>query len=156
MMQTRIPLHSGTFAGVFRAMRGLVEPVKAAGLDETLIHLIHMRASQINGCGYCLDMHSKDARAAGETEQRLHVLPAWREAPFYSERERAALAWTEAVTKLVDGHVPDDVYSQAAAVFTEPELAALTLTIVQINGWNRICIAFNAVPGTYQVGQHAA
>jgi len=154
-MQTRIPLHSGTFAGVFRAMQGLVEPVKAAGLDETLIHLVHMRVSQINACGYCLDMHSKDSRAAGETEQRLHVLPAWREAPFYTERERAALAWTEAVTKLVDGHVPDDVYSQATAVFTDAELATLTLAIVQINGWNRICIAFNAVPGTYRVGQHA-
>ena len=156
MMQTRIPLHAGTFVSVFRAMRGLIEPVKAAGLDETLIHLVHMRASQINGCGYCLDMHSKDARAAGETEQRLHVLPAWREAPFYTERERAALAWTEAVTKLADGHVPDEVYSQATAAFTDNELAALTLAIVQINGWNRLCIAFNAEPGTYRVGQHAA
>ena len=154
-MQARIPLSPAKFADAFRAMMGLAPPIKASGLESSLIHLVHMRASQINGCGYCLDMHSKDARAAGETEQRLYVLPTWREAPFYSDRERAALGWTEAVTKLTDGHVPDEVYSQAAAVFTEIELVALTLAIVQINGWNRINIAFNALPGTYQVGQHA-
>jgi AhpD family alkylhydroperoxidase len=154
MMQARIPLNTNKFEAAYRAMMGLAPPITASGLEKSLIHLVHMRASQINGCGYCLDMHSKDARAAGETEQRLYVLPTWREAPFYSDRERAALAWTEAVTKLTDGHVPDDVYSQAAAAFTEIELVALTLAVVQINGWNRINIAFNALPGTYQVGQH--
>jgi AhpD family alkylhydroperoxidase len=153
-MQARIPLSTTKFEAAFRAMMGLAAPIKTSGLEASLIHLVHMRASQLNGCGYCLDMHAKDARAAGETEQRLYVLPAWREAPFYSERERAALAWTEAVTTLTDGHVPDEVYSQAAAAFTEIELVALTLAVVQINGWNRINVAFNVLPGTYQVGQY--
>jgi AhpD family alkylhydroperoxidase len=115
-----------------------------------------MRVSQVNGCGYCLDMHSKDARAEGESEQRLYLLQAWREAPLYTKRERAALAWSEAVTQLTEHHVPDDVYSQVSAQFNEAELAALTLAVVEINGWNRFCIALNAVPGSYTVGQHAA
>jgi AhpD family alkylhydroperoxidase len=155
-MQSRIPFDPKKFEGVYRAMRGLSAAVRAAGLEQPLIELVRMRVSQINGCGYCLDMHSKDARAAGETEQRLYVLPAWREAPFYSDRERAALAWAEAVTRLTDQHVPDEVYTQAAAAFNETQLAALTLAIVEINGWNRFSIALNAVPGTYRVGQHAA
>jgi AhpD family alkylhydroperoxidase len=115
-----------------------------------------MRASQINGCAYCLDMHSKDARAAGETEQRLYVLPAWREAPFYSERERAALAWTEALTLIAGNDVPDDVYQQALQHFSEKELVDLSLAIVAINGWNRLSIAFRSVAGTYQPARNAA
>jgi AhpD family alkylhydroperoxidase len=111
-----------------------------------------MRASQINGCGYCLDMHSKDARAEGETEQRLYCLSAWPESPFYSERERAALAWTEAVTVVAEDHVPDEVFETARRHFSENELAHLTLAIVAINGWNRFCIAFRVVPGTYKIG----
>jgi AhpD family alkylhydroperoxidase len=156
IMQSRIAFDPKKFEGVYRAMRGLAAAVHASGLEQSLIELVRMRVSQINGCGYCLDMHSQDARAAGENEQRLYVLPAWREAPFYSDRERAALAWAEAVTRLTDQHVPDAVYTQAAAAFNEAELAALTLAIVEINGWNRISIAFNAVPGRYRVGQYAA
>ena len=115
-----------------------------------LLELVRMRASQINGCAFCLDMHSKDARAAGETEQRLYCLPAWRETPFYSERERAALEWTEAVTLVSEKHVPDEVFERAHQQFSEEELAHLTLAIVAINGWNRFAISFRAVPGNDQ------
>src|SRR5262249_31069212 len=115
-------------------------------------HLVRMRASQINGCAYCLDMHSKDARAEGEKEQRLYCLPAWRETPFYSERERAALAWAEAGTVVSESHVPDDVFEEARKHFSEEELAHLTLALVSINGWNRLCISFRVVPGSYQPG----
>ena len=155
-MQSRIPLQSSEFEAVYRAMRGLGATVGASGLENSLIELVKMRVSQINGCGYCLDMHSKDTRAAGETEQRLYLLQAWREAPLYSNRERAALAWSEAVTRLTAGHVPDEVYTQASSQFNDAELAALTLAVVEINGWNRFCISFNVVPGSYTVGQHAA
>ena len=120
------------------------------GLDRALPHLIKMRASQINGCAHCLDMHSKDARAEGETEQRLYALDAWRETPFYSARERAALAWTEALTLIAHTHAPDDVYRDVRAQFSERELVDLTIAIVAINGWNRIAIGFRAEPGTYQ------
>ena len=113
-----------------------------------------MRASQINGCAYCLDMHSKDARAEGETEQRLYCLPAWRETPFYTDRERAALAWTEAVTLITEGHVPDEVFAEVRKSFSEQELAELTLAVVAINGWNRFAIAFRAVPGDYKPAVH--
>ena len=125
---------------------------KSSGLDPKLLQLVRMRSSQINGCAYCLDMHSKDARAEGETEQRLYCLQAWRETPFYSERERAALAWTEAVTQVSEDHVPDEVFELARAQFSEEELAELTLAIVAINGWNRFSIAFRATPGIYQPG----
>jgi AhpD family alkylhydroperoxidase len=156
-MQSRISMGSAAFQSVYRAMRALSATVHSSGLEHSLLLLVKMRVSQINGCGYCLDMHSKDARAEGETEQRLYLLQVWREASqLYSERERAALAWAEAVTKLEDGHVHDGVYAQASAQFNESELAALTLAIVEINGWNRISISFNAVPGNYVVGQHAA
>ena len=126
-----------------------------SGLDRSLIHLIKMRASQINGCAYCLDMHSKDARAEGETEQRLYALDAWRETPFYSPRERAVLAWTEALTLISQTHAPDDVYREAREHFSEQELVDLTLAIVAINGWNRIAIGFRAEPGTYQPAKRA-
>lgn len=120
------------------------------GLDHKLLHLIKMRASQINGCAYCLDMHSKDARALGETEQRLYELNAWRETPFYSDRERAALAWTEAVTLITEGHVPDAVYNSVREQFSEEELVNLTLAITTLNAWNRLAISFRALPGSYR------
>ena len=133
-----------------RAMFGLSRFVEKSGLEKSLLHLLDFRVSQINGCAYCLDMHSKDLRAAGETEQRIYLLDAWRESPFYTERERAALAWAEAVTMVTDGHVPDDVYEQARNQFSEEELVNLTLAVVAINGWNRLNIAFRTTPGSYQ------
>ena len=137
---------------LMHSMFGLAAPVAQSGLEKSLIDLINFRVSQINGCAYCLDMHSKDLRAAGETEQRLYVLEAWRESPFYSDRERAALAWAEAVTTLSGKDVPDDVYEQARAQFSEAELVNLTLAVIAINGWNRLNIAFRTTPGTYEVG----
>jgi AhpD family alkylhydroperoxidase len=142
--------------GIIRAMLGLERQVREAGLDETLLHLVVMRASQINGCAYCLDMHSKDARAAGETEQRLYGLEAWRDAPYYTARERAALEWTEALTLVADTRVPDDVYERARAQFSEDELVHLSLAIVSINGWNRLNVAARTVPGGYVPGSLAA
>jgi AhpD family alkylhydroperoxidase len=134
------------------AYRSLVEVDKQAGaaLEPGLRHLIEMRASQINGCAYCLDMHSKDARAGGESEQRLYVLDAWREAPFYTERERAALAYTEAATRVADTHVPDDVFEPLRAVFRDEEIAALIMTVAVINAWNRIAVSSRAVAGSYR------
>jgi AhpD family alkylhydroperoxidase len=155
-MQTRIAFTPAKFGAAIKAMLGLNATVRDSGLEKSLLHLVRMRVSQINGCGHCLDMHSKEARAAGESEQRLYLLSVWREAPMFTERERAALAWSEAVTKLSDQRVPDEIYSQIVAVFNETEIAALTLAIVEINGWNRFSIAFNTVPGSYRVGQHAA
>jgi AhpD family alkylhydroperoxidase len=133
-----------------RAMYGLEQYIQGCGLEHSLLELVKMRASQINGCAYCIDMHSKDARAGGETEQRLYALNAWRETPFYTERERAALEWTEAVTLVSQEHVPDELYERARQQFSEAELVNLTLAVVTINGWNRLAIAFRAVPGTYQ------
>ena len=124
-------------------------------IEKELIDLIHFRVSQINGCAYCLDMHSKDLRAKGEAEQRLYVLDAWREAPFYSERERAALAWAESVTNIKDGHVPDEVFEQARKEFSEQELIDLTMAVLAINCWNRLNIAFRTPAGTYQPNQFA-
>jgi AhpD family alkylhydroperoxidase len=141
--------------GAIRAMSGLEMYVRESSIEAPLRELVKMRASQINGCAYCLDMHSKDARAAGETEQRLYVLSAWEEAPFYTDRERAALAWTEAVTLIADGHVPDEVFERARAEFSEEELVDLTLAIVAINGWNRLAVSFRADVGGYQ-SPHAA
>lgn len=135
----------------FKAMLDLEAGVHRGGLEKSLIELVKMRASQINGCGYCLDMHSKDARAAGETEQRLYVLPAWREAPFYSARERVALAWTEAVTQVATNDLPDELYAQVREEFDEKSLVELTLAIIAINGWNRMAIAFRADVGSYVV-----
>jgi AhpD family alkylhydroperoxidase len=126
--------------------------IEASGLEPSLLELVKMRSSQLNGCAYCLDMHSKDARAAGETEQRLFLLDAWRETSLYSERERAALAWTEAVTLVAEGHVPDDVYAEASSHFSEQELIALTLAITSVNSWNRLNIAFRMEAGNYRPG----
>ena len=125
-----------------KAMMGLEAYVRKGGLEPRLIELVKTRASQINGCAYCLDMHTRDARALGETEQRLHLLPAWRESPLYTDRERAALAWTEALTLVSETHAPDDVYELARSQFSESELVNLTMTIVAINGWNRLAIGF--------------
>ena len=134
----------------YKAMSALESYVRQSGLEHSLLELVKTRASQINGCAFCLDMHTKDARAAGETEQRLYTLSAWQETPFFTDRERAALAWTEAVTRVADTQVPDDVFERVRQQFTEKELADLTLAIVTINGWNRLAIAFRKVPGSYQ------
>lgn len=139
--------------GVFKAMLGLGQYLQDCGLEKSLMNLVDFRASQINGCAYCLDMHSKDLRAAGETEQRLYSLEAWRECPYYTERERAALEWTEALTLITDGHVPDEVYEKVRRHFNDKELSDLTLTIVSINGWNRLNVAARTVPGDYKPGQ---
>jgi len=141
--------------GVVQAMLGLERQVRQAGLDGRLLDLVRMRASQINRCAYCLDMHSKDARAAGETEQRLYGLEAWRETPYYSDRERAALEWTEALTLVAGTGVPDDVYDRVRAQFSENELTHLSLAIVAINGWNRLNVAARTVPGGYVAGSLA-
>jgi AhpD family alkylhydroperoxidase len=138
-----------------RAMSGLEDAVARTGLEPALLELVRMRASQLNGCAYCLDMHSKDARARGEDEQRLHVLAAWREAPIYSERERAALAWCEALTLLPQTGAPDEAYEPLRAHFDEEEIVALTLAIVAINGWNRFAVGFRSPVGGY-VSPHAA
>ena len=137
------------FPAASRAMVGLEEVVATSALEPRLLELVKMRASQLNGCAYCLDMHSKDARALGEDEQRLHVLAAWREAPFYSERERAALAWCEALTLLPQTAAPDDVYEPLQAEFAEDEIVALTLAIVAINGWNRFAVGLRSPVGDY-------
>ena len=146
--------------GVIQAMLGLERQVRQAGFDQRLLDLVRMRASQINGCAYCLDMHSKETRANGETEQRLYGLDAWRETPYYSARERAALEWTEALTLVSETRVPDDVYERVREQFSEDELAHLSLAIVSINGWNRLNIAARTVPGDYVAGSvpklHAA
>jgi AhpD family alkylhydroperoxidase len=136
--------------GAFKAMYGLESYLAECGLESSLLHLLKLRVSQINGCAYCIDMHTKDLRAEGDTEQRLYLLDAWREAPFYSDRERAALAWAEAVTLVSEGHVPDEVYDEARKEFSEEELVNLTLAVVAINGWNRLSIAFRVVPGSYR------
>jgi AhpD family alkylhydroperoxidase len=142
--------------GVIHAMLGLERQVRQAGLDSKLLDLVRMRASQINGCAYCLDMHSKDARANAETEQRLYGLEAWRETPYYSERERAALEWTEALTLVAESHAPDEVYERVREQFSEDELVHLTLAVVAINGWNRLNIAARTLPGGYVAGSLAS
>jgi AhpD family alkylhydroperoxidase len=154
IMKARIDLMHVT-PGVMQAMRGLERQVRQAGFDHGRLNLVRMRASQINGCAYCLDMHSKDARTNGETEQRLYGLNAWREAPYYSERERAALEWTEALTLVAETHVPDDVYERVRAQFSENELIHLSLAVVAINGWNRMNVAARTVPGDYVPGSLA-
>ncbi len=128
--------------------------IRESGLDPKLLDLVRLRASQVNGCAYCTDMHTKDARAAGETEQRLYLLTCWREAPCYSEKERAALAWTETVTRIADTHAPDEVFESVKKQFSEKELVDLTLAILSINGWNRLAISFRTEVGTYQPKKH--
>lgn len=146
--------YSKVAPGAYRAMSGLEKAVRESGLEPSLLDLIRLRASQINGCAYCLDMHWKDARARGESEQRLYSLDAWRETSYYTERERAALAWTEAVTQIAGNHVSDELYEQVRPHFSEEELVNLTLAVVAINGWNRLAISFRTEPGTYQPATH--
>jgi len=137
-----------------KAMLQVETYARRSGLEHSLLELVKYRASQINGCAFCMDMHTKDARAAGETEQRLYTLSAWRECPYYSDRERAALAWTEAVTEIARDGVPDAIYEQAREQFSEKELVDLTMAVVAINGWNRLAISFHALPGKYQPGDY--
>jgi AhpD family alkylhydroperoxidase len=132
-----------------QSMLGLEKYISECGLDHGLIHLIKMRAAQINGCAFCIDMHSIDARAGGETEQRLYALDAWRETPFYTDKERAALAWAEAITLVSETHVPDEVFDEVKKYFSEKEIMDLTIVATTINMWNRIAIATRAVPGHY-------
>src|SRR5215467_2422418 len=148
-MEARIN-YQKTAPGIFEAMFGFSNYLRKCGLEESLINLVCLRASQINGCAYCLDMHWKDLRAIGEQEQRLYGLDAWEESPYYSDRERVALAWAEAVTNIKDGHVPDAVFKGARKHFGEKELADLTLAVAAINSWNRLLIAGRTIPGTYQ------
>jgi AhpD family alkylhydroperoxidase len=132
-----------------RAMLSLSSEVEAA-VERPLFELIKIRASQINGCAYCLDMHTKDARRAGETEQRIYALSAWRETPFFTDRERAALEWTESLTRVAETHVPDDVYARVSRQFKEEEIVALTFAVVVINSWNRLAISLRPPVGSYQ------
>jgi AhpD family alkylhydroperoxidase len=148
-MQTRIDFRKPSPPAI-KTMLDMEAYLAKSSIERPLLHLIKMRASQINACAYCLDMHSKDARSAGETEQRLYALDAWRETPFYSPRERAALAWTETLTLVAQTHAPDAEYEVARAQFSEPEMVDLTLAVVAINGWNRICIGFRAEAGSYR------
>ncbi|OJH37817.1 carboxymuconolactone decarboxylase family protein [Cystobacter ferrugineus] len=141
--------------GAYRAMLGLEKYLSECSLEEGLLHLIKLRASQLNGCAYCIDMHWKDARALGETEQRLYGLNAWEESPYYTDRERAAFSWTESLTNLGEGHVPDSVYEAVKPHFSEQELADLTLAVAAINAWNRLAIASRTLPGGYTPAAHA-
>jgi len=136
--------------GAYHAMLGIEHYLQQSGLEESLQNLIKLRVSQVNGCAYCIDMHWKDLRAAGESEQRLYGLDAWEESPYYTDRERAALAWAEAVTNIQEGHVPDPVFEHVKNFFNEKELADLTLAVTAINSWNRLSISARTVPGTYQ------
>jgi AhpD family alkylhydroperoxidase len=138
--------------GVRMAMWSLEKYVRDSGLETPLLELVRLRASQMNGCAFCIDMHTKDARAGGENEQRLYTLSAWRETSFFTDRERAALEWTEALTEIASSHVPDELFERARLHFSEVELVNLTMAIVAINGWNRLAISFRAVPGLYQPG----
>ena len=142
--------YAKTAPGVYDAMDALDRYLAGCGLEKPLLFLVQLRASQLNGCAYCIDMHWKDLRAAGEKEQRLYGLDAWRESPYYTDREKAALAWAEAVTRIADGHAPDAAHEEARAQFSERELADLTLAVATINAWNRLSIAARLTPGTYQ------
>ena len=148
-MNPRLDMTKYMSSGLGRAMLALSSEVETR-LERPLFELVKIRASQINGCAYCLDMHTKDARLAGETEQRIYALNAWRETPFFTDRERAALELTEAVTRVADTHVPDEIYERVARQFDEAELVALTFAVIVINSWNRLAVSFRAPAGTYQ------
>lgn len=151
-MEQRIKVNE-TSQQALNALYGLGRYLAKSPIEKSLLDLIYFRVSQINGCAFCLDMHSKDLRAEGETEQRLYLMDAWREAPFYTDKERAALAWAEALTKIKSGMVDDETYNEARKYFSETELVDLTMAVITINGYNRINIAFGAPVGTYHVGQ---
>ncbi len=136
--------------GAYKAMAQLELFIRQSGLEPELLELVKIRTSQLNGCAFCIDMHTKDARSHGEAEQRIYALNAWRETPFFTEKERAALAWTEALTNIQQGHAPEAVYQELSRHFNETERVNLTLAITTINAWNRIAIAFRAIPGSYQ------
>ena len=142
--------YSSAAPGLMKALNGLQHYVDHSSIETSLLELVRIRASQINGCAYCLDMHTKDARAAGETEQRIYTLSAWRETPFYSDRERAALEWTETLTSIATDKVSDELFERVRQHFTETELADLSGAIIMINAWNRLAIPFRDVPGVYQ------
>lgn len=148
--------YSRVAPGAVHAMNALVNYAKGSGLEPGLLDLVKLRASQINGCAYCVDMHWKDARAAGETEQRLYGVSVWRESPYYTERERAALAWAEALTRIAADEIADELYEETRKQFDEKALVDLSLAIVEINGWNRLAKAFRTVPGSYQPTAHQA
>lgn len=148
-MKARIN-YSEVAPNAIKGMLELEKYVHGSGLERPLYELVKTRASQINGCAFCIDMHTKDARKAGETEQRLYALNAWRETPFYTERERAALEWTEALTLISENDVPESLYKATREYFNEAEIVALTMAIIAINGWNRLAISFRTVPGSYQ------
>jgi len=148
-MQPRIDFTKHLSSGLGRAMFTLSSETESR-IERPLFELVKIRASQMNGCAYCIDMHTKDARLAGETEQRIYALSAWRETPFFNERERAALEYTEAVTRIGDSHVPDALFERVKAQFSEDEIVALTFAVVVINSWNRLAISFGAPAGTYQ------
>ena len=148
-MTVRVNVGAAAPAAV-RALAGVEQYVRQSGLEHSLLHLIKLRASYANGCAHCVDMHTKDARAAGETEQRLFAVPVWRETPFFSERERIALAWTEAVTDMAPGGVPDALFEEARTQFSETELVNLTMGVIAINSWNRLAVTFRAEVGSYQ------
>ena len=154
-MKQRLNVHEKG-RNAMKAMYGLGGYLAKSPVEQPLFNLIYFRVSQINGCAFCLDMHAKDLRVKGETEQRLYLLNAWRETPFYTDRERAALAWAEALTTVADKHVSDEIYAEALEQFTEEELIDLTMAVITINGYNRLNIAFPAEVGTYQPGQYAA
>jgi AhpD family alkylhydroperoxidase len=141
--------------GAYQAQATVERYARNCGLEHSLIELVKLRVSQINHCAYCIDMHWKDARAAGETEQRLYGLMAWEESPYYTDRERAAFRWAEAVTLLAQDFVPDSVYDAARSHFSEKELVDLTMVVVAINGWNRLCVSFRTEAGNYTPGQHS-
>ena len=148
-MSPRIDITKYIASGMGRAMLNLSAEVTKR-VERSLFHLVEIRASQINGCAYCIDMHTKDARLAGETEQRIYALNAWRETPFFTDRERAALEWTETVTRVADTHVPDEIFEYVARHFDEDELVALTFAVVVINSWNRLSVSLRPVVGSYQ------
>jgi AhpD family alkylhydroperoxidase len=149
-MEARLDSTKYTSGALYKAMLHLQHAVETSGLEHSLLELVKIRASQINGCAFCIDMHTKDARALGETEQRIYALNAWRETPFYTERERAALEWAETVTRVGDTHVPDDAYQHVRSQFSEDEVVALTFAVVVINGWNRLAVSFRSPVGAYQ------
>ena len=148
-METRLD-YQKAFSEGYQGMLHLEAIIRRSGLEASLYELVKIRASQLNGCAFCIDMHTKDARAKGETEQRIYALSAWHEAPFFTERERAALAWTEAITNIQQGHASEEAFAQARVQFGEEELVKLTYAITQINSWNRIAIAFRPEVGNYQ------
>ena len=154
-MQPRIDYRKHS-QDALKSVLSLEKYIAESGLEPKLVHLIKMRASQINGCAYCLDLHSIDARAAGETEQRLYTLDAWRETPFFTDRERAALDWTEALTLIAQTHAPDEVYEELKKYFSEKEIVDLTYVVGAINLWNRLAISMRSVPGRYKPARATA